>query len=378
MAETPDATIRRADRVREILGQACARRSIVILTTPYLRVESCFLRLEGDRVHCLASMDLEDAKYGLRSPDLRVRFPSGGQFYEGATRLLGLGRVDGRPSLQVAIPTALGNGDWRRAVRVERVGRVPVTLSTRKYDLVQGRLVNISTTGVAVHLLQDPGDSGPAVNDRLHVDFVLAGGPRIVAKVLVRHLRDRSFGAEFLPVLPDDLLDALGQWVFKRREEDVLAQGLEAARLDAGARTVGAESGAGGEVILISSSLELGERLAALLGDGMPPLRRVAPTIQSVRDLPVTGKVLFLLHADSAAWEDLKRLRALAEALPAGLPRVLVGTGPDSGALFELGTELKAAWTYPLPGNPGNLFARLLMGIFRKHFPEGGPGATGA
>ena len=38
---------------------------------------------------------------------------NGRHFYEGATRLLGLGRVDGR-QLQVAIPAALGNGNTRR------------------------------------------------------------------------------------------------------------------------------------------------------------------------------------------------------------------------------------------------------------------------
>ena len=369
MAESQEfATIRRADLVREILGQACARRGMVILTTPYLRFESSFLRLEDDRVHCLATMDLDDAKYGLRSPDLRIRFPNGRHFYEGATRLLGLGRVDGRQSLQVAVPAALGNGNTRRTYRVERVGRVPVTLSTRRYDLVQGRLVNVSTTGVAVHLLQDPGDAGPAAGDRIHVDFTLAGGLRINARVQVRHLRDRVFGAEFQPPLADDLLETLAQWVFQRREEDILNQGLE-TRLEGAARP--AEPGAGGEAILVSSSQELGERLAALMGSGMPPLRRVAPTIQSVRELPVAGRVIFLLHADSASWEGLKRLRALAEALPPGPPRVLVGTGLESGALYELGTELKAAWTCPLPANPGTMFARLLMGIFRKHFPDG-------
>jgi hypothetical protein len=368
MAEPQDvASIRRADLVREILDHACARRSIAILTTPYLRFESCFLRLEGDRMHCLATMDLEDAKYGLRSPDLRVRFPSGPHFYEGATRLLGLGRIDGRQSLQLAVPAALDNGDWRRSYRVDRVGRVPVTLSTRKYQLLQGRLANISTTGVAVYLLQDPGEPGLAVNDPLHVDFVLSEGPRIQARVEVRHLHERTFGAEFRPDLPDAQVEPLGQWVFRQREADVLARELQPARKDPGIRPPGADGV--GEVILISSSPELGERLAALMGGDMPPLRRVAPTIQSVRDLPVTGKVLVLLHADSGSWEDLKRLRALAEALPAGLPRVLVGTGLESGPLFELGTELKAAWTYPLTANPGTLFARLLSGILRKHFP---------
>jgi hypothetical protein len=76
-----------------------------------------------------------------------------------------------------------------------------------------------------------------------------------------------------------------------------------------------------------------------------------------------------LLHADSATWEARKRLRTLAEALPASLPRVLVGTGLDSAPLVEMGNEAKAAWTYPLQPTPGSIFPRLLQGIYRKHFP---------
>jgi hypothetical protein len=360
------ASIRNAEAVREILGRLCSRSGLVILATPYMRFESSFLRLDADRVQCHATMDLDDAKFGLRSPDLRMRFPSGRHFLEGSTRLLGLGRANGRQSLELAIPAVLDNGDARSAYRVAHVGRVPVTLSNRKYELLQGRLMDLSTTGLAVHLLRDVEASELRVGDRIHVDFTLAEGPRVNVTVEVRHLRERMFGAEFRPALADPLLETLSQWVFKRREEDVFGLEPGAGGTEAGAPV----SVAGGEVILVSSSPDLGEQLASALDHRLPPLRRVAPTIQSVRELAPGSRTLVVLHADAASWEARKRLKTLVDALPAGLPRVVVGTGLDQAALYELGNELKAAWTYPLADGPGTLFPRLLLGIYRKHFPD--------
>ncbi|MGA2081311.1 MAG: PilZ domain-containing protein [Holophaga sp.] len=360
-----NASIRNEELIREVLDQACDHSEIAILATPYMRFESCFLRLEEGMVHCHASMDLEDAKFGLRSPDLKIRFPHGQHFYEGATRLMGLGRAKGRPSLQLAIPVVLENGDYRRSYRVERVGRVPITFSTRRYDLLTGTLVNISTTGIRLYLNRDYEDGEMLVDDLVHVAFTLADDIRINAKVKVRHLRERTFGAEFRPPLEGDLLERLSRWAFQKREEDILALGRAAARTPG---EPAQESAA--ELILLSPSAELGERLAPLLAGVLPPLRRAAPTIQSVRDLGPVRKALVLLHVDSASWEARKRVRTLAEALPATLPKVLIGTGVDTAALFELGNELKAAWTYPLQPTPGSIFPRLLQGIYRKHFPE--------
>jgi hypothetical protein len=203
------------------------------------------------------------------------------------------------------------------------------------------------------------------LDDLIHVAFTLADGIQVNTKVKVRHVREKLLGAEFRPLLEGPLLDNLSRWVFQRREEDVLAQGRVAVAKDAGS----AAGEACAELVLVSSSQELQERLAGLLGGALPPLRRVAPTIQSVRDLGPSGKRLVLLHADSATWEARKRLRTLAEALPPALPRVVVGTGLETSVLFELGNEVKAAWTYPLQDGPGTLFQRLLQGIYRKHFP---------
>jgi hypothetical protein len=360
-----EQSIRSTDLIGQILQHACHRGEIVILATPYLRFETTFVRLEVDKVHCHANMDLEDARFGLRSPDLKLRFPHGHHFYEGATSLLGLGRAGGRPSLQLALPATLEDGDSRRAYRVDRVGRVPVTLSTRKFNLRTGRLVNLSTTGVRMFMNHvEPDDL--EVGDVVQVDFALNDLIQINALVKVRHLSDRTFGAEFRPALDGGLLDNLASWVFQRREEAALALTLADARsAQAQAATI-----AGGrpwaELVLVSGSVPLEERLAGLLAGQLPPLRRVAPTIQAVRDLGPARPALVLLHLDSPGWEAKKRLKTLAECLPRTQPFVLLGTGVEAGPLLELGGECNAVWTYALPESPSSIFPRLLQGILRK------------
>lgn len=364
-----EQSVRNESHIRDVLSHVCGRSGILIVSTPYMRFETSFLRLEEGLFHAHANMDLEDAKYGLRSPELKIRFPYREHFYEGATRLLGLGRAQGKPTLQLAIPAVLDDGDYRRAYRAERVGRVPVTFSTRNYELLTGALVNISTGGMRMFLSREYEEGELLVGDTIHVAFTLSEAIRINGKVKVRFVRDKVFGGEFRPPLDGALLDNLSRWVFQRHEEDLAAQDRTEASAEEAAKDGGAGAGsAPGELILISSSAALGEQLAAMLPAELP-LRRLAPTIQSVRELAPGRQVLALFHVDSPSWETRKRIKALAEALPPGMPFVLIGTGLETGLLFEMGTELKAVWTYPLPANPGSIFPRLLQGIFRKHFP---------
>ena len=361
-----DASIRNEELIREVLDHACEHNEIVIISTPYMRFESTFLRLEDGLVHCHANMDLEDAKYGLRSPELKMRFPHAEHFYEGATKLLGLGRAKGRPSLQLGIPITLEDGDYRRAYRAERIGRVPVTFSTRKYELLMGSLVNISTSGLRLFLNRTYEEDELLVDDTIHVAFTVGGTIHINTKVKVRYIKEKVFGAEFRPPLDGQLLEDLARWVFQRREEDLLAMGRSSGMGEI--LSNGVKSSAA--LVLVSSSNELGDQLSTLLAADLPPLRRLPQTIQSVRDLASAGPALVLFHVDSISWETRRRLKTLAEALPAALPIVALGTGIDSGQLADIGAEIRAVWSYPLQPTPGSIFPRLLRGIFRKHFPD--------
>ncbi len=365
--------IRNPEAVRDALRQVCARGELLILVTPYMRFESSFLRLDDDALHVTASMSREDAQFGLRSPDLRMRFPYAFTFLDGATAVRGLGMVRGRPSLKLAIPESLEDEDHRGAYRVERVGRVPVTFSTRKYDLLSGSLVNISTTGARIYAQREFEEDEVQVENTVMVTIPLEPDIHINSKCVVRYVQGRSMGLEFKPRLESPLLEHLARWAFKKKEEDFArhAHRLEAAE-GAAARDGGPASRAEG-VILVSSFGALEDRLRELLAE-LPALARVPPTIQALKDLGPMTNCLLLLHVPSLGMDERRRLRSLAEPLAGRAPFVLLGTDVESGPLQHLGVELKAAASYVLGPNPGTFFPRLLQGIIRKHF-EAGDGA---
>ena len=205
--------IRNPETIAEIFQRACERRELMILVTPYLRFESSFLRLEGGDLHVAATMGREDALFGLRSADLRIRFPHGVSFLEAATQLKGFGMVDGRRTLRIAVPSTLQEEDHRGAYRVDRVGRVPVTFSTPKFDLVTGTLVDISTTGARIFSTRDFAAGELQPGEDMAVTIPLTDLIRINTKVKLRHVQSRTFGVEYRPLLDDHILHPLSRWV---------------------------------------------------------------------------------------------------------------------------------------------------------------------
>ena len=364
-------SIRNPEAVRDALRTVCERGELLILVTPYLRFESSFLRLDQDSVHVAASMSREDAQFGLRSPDLRMRFPYAFTFLEGATTALGMGMVRGRPSLRLSLPTTLEDEDHRGAYRADRVGRVPVTFSTRRYDLLSGNLVNISTTGARIFSMREFEEGEVQIEDAVMATIPLEPQIHINSKCTVRYVQGRSLGIEFRPRLESPLLDNLSRWIFQKREEDrsrstridTAAPG-ESHPPEAGVQTEG--------LVLVSSFPALEDRLRELLTE-LPSLRRVPPTTQAIKDLGHMTRCLLLLHVAQIGMDDRKRLKILTEPLVGRVPFVLLGTEVDSGLLQQLGNELKAAASYLLGANPGTFLPRLLQGIIRRHF-EGGEG----
>ena len=68
-------------------------------------------------------MSKEDAVFGLKSKDLRIRFPYGHHIFRAPTTLAGVGIAQGRNSIRLTVPPYLENDDFRRAYRVDKVGR---------------------------------------------------------------------------------------------------------------------------------------------------------------------------------------------------------------------------------------------------------------
>jgi hypothetical protein len=311
-------------------------------------------------------MGAEDAMYGLRSSDLRFRFPHATRFLDGKTRMLGFGVVEGRRSLRLEIPKALQDDDQRGAYRAERVGRIEVSFSTPRFDLRSGLLTNLSATGARIYAPHENLEGAFQAGDPMTVTIPISEELKINGPALVRWTQGRSLALEFIPVLPEPVLTPLSRWIFQRREEDKdRLRGLTPVNPTP-------SGGEGGDLVLVSSSAELEQGLRDCLV-GLPPLRRVSPTMAGLKEAAMNHPALLLFHLPSLGLDERKRLRALVEVLLPRQPFLLLGTGVEASALMELGTELKAAAAFVLGPKPSPFFQRLLQGILRRHY-EGGEG----
>ena len=362
--------IRNPEVIAEIFLRACERRELLILVTPYLRFESSFLRVEGGDLHVAATMGREDAVFGLRSEDLKIRFPHGVSFLEAATQLKGFGMVDGRRTLRITLPAILQEEDHRGSYRVDRVGRVLVTFSTPKFDLLTGTLVDISTTGARIFSTRDFGEGELQVGEDMAITVQLTDLIRINTRVKLRHVRNRTFGVEYRPQLDDHILHPLSRWVFERREEDldrIARRGVEtAAAPEVGRLVTRPPTG----LVLVSADAALEATLQDLLG-GLQPLTRIAPTMAALRQAYNQRPALVLYHVPNLSLDTRRRLKPMVESLQGRVPFLLLGTLVDGGALLELGSELRAAVSIVFNPERGTFFQRLVQGVLRRTY-EGG------
>jgi PilZ domain len=361
--------IRNTETIAEIISRACGRHEMLILVTPYLRFESSFVRNDKTEIQVVATMSREDATYGLRNAGLKMRFPNGISFLEAPTELKGFGMADGRRTLRLSIPEILQDEDYRGSYRVDRVGRIPVTFSTPKYDLVTGTLVDISTTGARIFSTRDFAEGEFLPGDDMAVTIQLTDLIRINTKVKLRHVRGRTCGVEYRPQLDEHLLHPLSRWVFEKREEDLerLTRRVETAPISGVSLP---QSSQPRGLVLVSGDAALEAALQDLLG-GFQPLRRVPPTMSALKEAFNQRPALVLYHLPSLSLDERRRLKPLVEALQGRVPFLLLGTAVEGGALLELGSELKAAVSIVFNPERGIFFQRLVQGILRRIY-EGG------
>ena len=340
--------------VRKILRQACARRELLILATPFMHFESTFISLSKDELLVGAAMGEEEATYGLRVADLKVRFPHGTGFLEAQVRMQGLGDWQNTRVVRLTIPETLQDDDHRAAYRVERVEPVEVTYLLPEATPQTGRLRNISTTGLRLELPEAFSASELKIGQILNFSIPLTKEITISHAGRIRYVRGGTLGAEFTPMLDEAVLQPLSRWVFVRKEED---QSLREHAL---------KINPDGVLLLVSHQAELEQALAAVLV-GLPPIQRVAPNLQALQEGLAQSPSLLILHIDGADLALAPSLRRMAAYLAGHWPFLLLGTGLDNAPLFELGTELKATSSYLLGPTSGTFFHRLVGGILRRH-----------
>jgi len=324
--------------------------------------------LEENELHVLATMSRDDAVFGLKTNDLKMRFPQGLGFFETSVQMLGLGLHDGRRTVRLSIPKAVQENDQRVAFRVERVGKVEVTFSTPKPDLFTATLLDLSTSGARIHAHQDLPEGSVHPGDRIVVSIPLNPDIRIQTGALVRHMRGRSVGLQYQPELGAEILEPLSRWVFLRREEerDRIARRLELV--------VRPESRGGGlpelGILLISADPELENELRSTLEE-LRPLTRLAPTAQALKEALISKPSLAIFHVGGAGLDERRRLKTLMEIAQRKLPTLLLGTEVDGATLFELAGEWKASSAMSWTHGRGAFLQRLVRGMIRRHMEAG-------
>ena len=362
-------TIKKREEILEVLTKACARRELLILVTPFLRFESSFVAVQGEELHVLATMSREDAVYGLRVPDLKLRFPHGLGFFEGAVGHLGLGLHEGRRTVKLSIPRALKENDQRGAYRVERVGRVPVTFGTPKANILLASLVDISVTGAQLHAQREvpPAEMGPG--DRIVLDIPLSEEISIHSAATVRHMDGRKIGVQFTPALPPEVEAPLSKWVFRMHEEERerAARRLEeAAPAEFRTGAVVPES----SIVLVSPDASLESDLREVL-KSLKPLTRLAPAVQELKEALRGRPSLVIFHLEGASLDERRRLKTLTEIVQRKAPILLLGTGVDGASLFELSSEWKASSAIVWSPERTLFLQRLVQGMLRRHITGG-------
>lgn len=357
---------KRTEEIQEILAQACARKEMVILATPYLRFESAFVGIKDGELHVLATMDREDAAFGLRTPDLLIRFPEGLGFLEAPVAMVGLGILDGRRTLRLALPKVVRENDLRDAYRVERVGRVVVTYGTPKGDILQASLVDISTTGARLHAQMDLDPTRFPPGAPLVLSIPLSEDLRIEARARVRHLGARSIGLEFHPPLPRPMGDPLSRWIFRHREEDRerLAQRQELHDRSQRKTLPGQELDQG--ILFLSPDAVLEETLRDIL-QPIQSLTRLPCSAQALKDGLLSQPPLVIFHVTGTTLDERRRLKGLVELAVGKVPILLLGTQVDGSTLFELSGEVKASSAMVWSPARAIFLQRLVQGILRRH-----------
>jgi hypothetical protein len=337
--------------------------------TPFLRFESYFIALSKNELQVAATMSREDATFGLRTPDLMIRFPMGMGFMEAPVKLLGLGLHEGRRTLRLSIPKQLQENDHRAEYRVERVGRIAVTYGTPKGEILDATLVDLSTRGARIHTQVDVSALTLPLDTTLVLSIPLSDEIRIEAQGKIRHLEARSIGLEFTTKLPDAVQVPLSRWVFQRREEEQerLAQRAEHHLKES--RRTGSEDGASG-ILFVSADPDLEDALREILRP-VQPLRRIGLTAQAMKDAMARFPCLVIFQVNVTNLDERRRVRALVELVGGRAPVLLLGVDVEGPALFELSREWKAASAINWNPSRGAFLQRLAQGIIRRNSQGG-------
>jgi len=362
------------DGIHNIFELACAKRTMLIFVTPYLRFESHFVYLSSENeIHVRVSRGQGDAIYFLRAEDLKLRFPYKYSFLEAPAKILGFGAYEGSRTLLVELPKELYENDDRKAFRVEKVGNVIATISTPKNEIINASLLDISAKGAKLSARVGQMHKAVKTGDKIKLTIPIPNVATINCDAVIRYMDDTAFGVEYVPALDSSTLDQFSGWIFRKQEEEKERLPLRDQSDKAGniLETLNSSNKTDeGRILVVTSDSELEATLRKLLSDGWLFFHS-EPSVAAIKITLAKMPQLVILHIPANNIEKRRLMKSLAAMVPHSVPILLLGTDVDSGALYELGKEWKAASSLAWSKDRSILVQRLIVGMVRKHFGKG-------
>jgi c-di-GMP-binding flagellar brake protein YcgR len=357
------------DAIRNIFENACTRRELLIIVSPYLRFRSHVVHLEGNEVHARVSMGRGDAVYALRGSELKLRFPNKSNVLEAPLKVIGFGMVDDKKTIKFALPQSLYENDDRKAYRVEQVGDITATVSTQNNQIIDTALMDISASGAKLVARGGLPDNTIRASDNIRLTITIPGITTINSSAKVHYVDEGAFGVEYIPKLNASVMDPLASWIFRKREQEFQrlsftpdtepGQGASVAAKKEHEENIG--------ILLITRDDRMAAHISRALAEGRD-FYRVQPAVAEIKKTLEKKPHLVILHIADNNMEERRLLKLLVATIPRDLPILLLSTDVENNMLFELGHEWKVASTMAWNKDRGILLQRLVLGMLRKHY----------
>jgi hypothetical protein len=273
------------------------------------------------------------------------------------------------------LPKELYENDDRKAFRVERVGSIIATISTPKHEILSASVLDISASGAKLSAKGGLMPGALRAGDKIALTIPIPNVVTINSGAIIRHMDEEAFGVEYVPELTASTLDPISSWIFRKQEEEKdrrsLRSGVGSGSTEAGH---GAQKTSGkaedGRVLVVTSDNEMEVTLRKLLSDGWLFMHS-DPSVSGLKITLAKKPHLVILHIAANNMEKRRLMKSLAAMVPPSVPILLLGTDIDSGSLYELGKELRAASSITWAKESRILLQRLIVGMVRKHFGIG-------
>lgn len=332
--------------VRGILQRLCILREHAVISTTISNVSIDFVAVVGDEIFAKSDLSREDAIFLLRNSDLTIQFSYLFQSFTGITKLTGLGIFENTPVLKFHTPDKIIENDDRLACRVNNVGNVPIIFSFKNMEIYEGRLADISVTGISilVRSKKELSDSLTEGSD-IVIELILRR-KKLILNAKVMHIMGKKLGCRFFDVSEEDR-EFLKTFVEERVEEmkQSIKTILERKPKSKKESKMSVRTSSG--IVVVSKN-------DVLIGKIENALKRKYTifssdlSLESVKAAINMTPQIIILHVEDLSIDSITLAKRISHIIRTFVPFILIGESIDDKKKSELITATGALSYYSL------------------------------